>query len=231
MFWASMSEVERAHIVAAFTFELSKCYEQPIRERMLGVLANVDAELCAAVAAGLGLPAPKGSPATDVVPSPALSQLPPGPGPIAGRVVGVVATPGADLAGIGKLRKAIEGQGAVLRVIAPVGGVLKKGRAQETVDRTLLATRSIEYDAVLVAAGTADLRDPRLDVLLQEVFRHCKVLGALGDGVAVLEAAGIDTAAPGVLIRDTVVKDYATALIGAVGLHRVWDRAVPSGTL
>jgi catalase len=233
MFWASMSEVERAHIVSAFTFELSKCYEQPIRERMLGVLANVDAELCAAVAAGLGLPVPKGSPAADVVPSPALSQLPPGPGPIAGRVIGVVAVPGADLAGIGKLRKAVEAQGAVLRVIAPVGGVLKKGRAQEIVERTLLATRSVEYDAVLVADGTADLRDPRLEVLLQEVFRHCKVLGAWGDGVAVLEAAGIDTAAPapGVLIRDTVVKDYATALIGAVGLHRVWDRAVPAGTL
>ena len=231
MFWASMSEVERAHIVEAFTFELSKCYEQPIRERMLGVLANVDAELCAAVAAGLGLPAPKGSPTTDVKPSPALSQLPAGPGPIAGRVVGVVAAPGADLAGIGKLRKAVEAQGAVLRVIAPVGGVLKKGRAQEVVERTLLATRSIEYDAVLVAAGAADLRDPRLDVLLQEVFRHCKVLGAWGDGVDVLEAAGIDTAAPGVLIRDAVAKDYATALISAVGLHRVWDRAVPAGTL
>jgi catalase len=150
-------------------------------------------------------------------------------GPIAGRVVGVVAAPGADIAGISKLRKAVEAQGAVLRVIAEVGGVLAKGRAQETVERTLLATRSIEYDAVVIAAG-ATVHDPRLAVLLQEAFRHCKVLGAWGDGAAVLEAAGIDTTAPGVVLGDTMVKPYSTELLAAVGRHRVWDRAVPAGT-
>ena len=58
-----MSDVERMHIVEAFTFELGKCYEQAIKERMLSRLANVDADLCAQVAAGLGLPAPAGTPA------------------------------------------------------------------------------------------------------------------------------------------------------------------------
>jgi catalase len=223
LFWASMSEVEQAHIVEAFTFELSKCYEQPIRERMLRVLANVDARLCARVAAGLGLPAPDGEPVHGVVPSPALSQLTTAPGPIAGRVVGVVASPGADIAGIAKLRKAVEGQGAVLRVIAEVGGVLGKGRGKEVVERTLPATRSVEFDAVLIAHGTT-VFDPRLAVLLQEAFRHCKVLGAWGDGADLLRSAGIDTTAPGVLLADTMVKPYPTELVTAIGLHRVWDR-------
>src|SRR4051812_6319698 len=209
LFWRSMSQVEQEHIVEAFTFELSKCYEQPIRERMLGVLANVDAQLCARVAAGLGLPAPGGEPVDGVVPSPALSQLPLVPGPIAGRVIGVVASPGADIAGVAKLRKAVEGQGAVLRVIAEVGGTLGRGRSKEVVERTLLATRSIEYDAVLVAHG-AEVFDPRLAVLLQEAFRHCKVLGAWGDGADLLRSAGIDTTAPGVLLADTVAKPYST---------------------
>jgi len=229
LFWRSMSPVEQAHIVEAFTFELSKVYEKPIRERVLGVLANVDAELCARVAAGLGLPVPDGDPARGVVPSPALSQVPTESGPIAGRVVGVVAGPGADLAGIGKLRKAVEARGAVLHVVAQIGGELAKGRAKETVERTFLATRSIEYDAVVVADGVTGT-DPRLTVLLQEVFRHCKVLGAWGDGAAVLEAAGIDTGAPGVVLGDSAVKPYFTELLTAVGKHRVWDRAVPAGT-
>ncbi|WNV85927.1 catalase [Umezawaea sp. Da 62-37] len=229
LFWLSMSEVERAHIVEAYTFELSKVYEKPIRERVLGVLANVDAELCARVAAGLGLPAPKGEPARGVVPSPALSQLTTAVGPVAGRVVGVVAGPGADLAGIGKLRKAVEAKGAVLHVVAQIGGELKRGRATETVERTFLATRSIEYDAVVVAAGTV-ANDPRLVVLLQEAFRHCKALGAWGDGAAVLEAAGIDTSAAGVVLGDSVAKPYTTALLTALGKHRAWDRAVPAGS-
>ncbi len=132
LFWASMTDVEQAHIVEAFTFELGKCYEQPIRERMLGVLANVDAGLCAAVAAGLGLPAPSGTPAAMSPPSPALSQIVAAPGPIAGRVIGVVAADGADLAGISKLRRAVEAQGAVLRVLAPSGGMIKRGRSSRS---------------------------------------------------------------------------------------------------
>jgi catalase len=225
LFWTSMSDVEKVHIVEAFTFELGKCYEQPIRERMLGVLAQVDAELCAAVAAGLGLPAPSGSPASDVTPSPALSQIPAGPGPVTGRIVGVVAAPGADLGGIGKLRRAVEAKGAVLRVVAPIGGILKKGRAQQTVERTFLTTRSIEYDAVVIAGGIADLKDIKLTVLLQEMFRHCKVIGAWGDGEQVLTTAGIDTGAPGILLGDEVAKPFVTELLDNLGLHRAWERA------
>jgi len=224
MFYASMSPVEQVHMIEAFTFELGKCYEQPIRERMLGVLANVDADLCAQVAAGLGLPAPKGTPPTDVHASPALSQISPVPKPIAGRIVGVVAAPGADLAGVGKIRKAIEEQGAVVRVIAPVGGVLKKGLRSEIIERTLLTTRSIEYDAVLVADGAGGLADARLTVLLQEVFRHAKVLGAWGDGEQALRAAGVDLTAPGVLLDDSVSGGYTRKLIEGLGLHRAWQR-------
>ncbi|MGW6276999.1 catalase [Kribbella sp. NPDC055071] len=224
LFWSSMTEVERAHIVEAFTFELSKCYEQAIRERMLGVLANVDAELCTAVAAGLGLRAPDGTPTADPVPSPALSQIVTTPGPITGRVIGVVAADGADLAGITKLRRAVEAQGAVLRLLAPSGGEIKRGRSRQTVDRTLLTTRSIEYDALVVAAGNPALADVKLTVLLGELFRHCKVIGAWGDGDQVLSAAGIDTSAAGIVLGETVAKPYTADLFAAVGLHRAWDR-------
>jgi catalase len=224
MFVASMSPIERVHMVEAITFELGKCYEQTIRERMLAVLANVDTDLCDQVAAGLGLPAPSGKPA-DVEPSPALSQITTESGPIAGRVIGVVAGPGADLAGIAKLRTAFEAAGAFVRVIAPVGGTLKKGTRSEIVERTLLTTRSIEYDAVLIADGAGGLADIKLSILLQEVFRHAKVIGAWGDGAQALRTAGVDTTAPGVLLGESVVAAYTKSLIDAVGRHRVWDRA------
>ena len=122
------------------------------------------------------------------------------------------------------MRKALKAKGAQVRVLAAQGGVLGKGKKTEIVERTLLTTRSIEYDAVLVAGGTAGLRDPRLTVLLQEAFRHCKVLGAWGDGVQVLEDAGIDTTAPGVLLADAGGAALARELVPALGRHRVWER-------
>jgi catalase len=225
MFYRSLTPLEQAHIVEAFTFELGKCYEQAIKERELQVLANVDTGLCEQVAAGLGLPAPAGSPPEDVTLSPTLSQVVTEPGPIAGRKIGVIADAGADLAGIDKLRKAAGKLGASVLVVAAVGGVLSHGARRETVERTLLAARSIEFDAVVVAGGTTPSGDIKLVLLLQEAFRHDKVLGAWGDGTAVLEAAGIPADSAGVVTADTVAKSFTDQLTAAVGLHRVWERA------
>jgi catalase len=225
MFYRSLSPIEQAHVVEAFTFELGKVYEKAIKERELLVLANVDADLCAAVAAGLGLPAPKGKPAEDVVISPALVQILAEPGRVDGRKIGIIADAASDLAGIAALVKATAALGVTALVIAPVGGELKAGRRTITVDRTLATTRSIEFDALVVAGGTAPTGDIKLVVLLQEAFRHCKALAAWGDGVAVLKAARIPVEGPGIEIADGVDKAFTAKLATALGLHRAWDRA------
>ena len=226
MFYRSLSRLEQMHIVEALTFELGKCYEQVIKERELQVLANVDADLCAQVAAGLGLPAPTGAPAEDATVSPALSQMIAVPGPIAGRKIGVIADAGSDLAGIGRLRKAMEKLGATVLVIAPVGGVLGRGVRQLPVDRTRLTTRSVEFDAVVIAAGTAPSNDIKQTLFLQEMFRHCKVLGAWGDGAAGLEIADIPSVGPGLVVGDSVARPFLDQLVAGIGLHRAWDRAL-----
>jgi hypothetical protein len=60
----------------------------------------------------------------------------------------------------------------------PRGSVRSKGRTQLTVDRTSLTTRSIEFDAVVVAGGTAPSGDIELMLVLQETYRHCQALAA-----------------------------------------------------
>ena len=225
MFYRSLSALEKAHVVEAFTFELGKCYEKSIKERELEVLANVDASLCQQVADGLGLPAPKGNPPTDVNTSAALSQIVAEPGPVAGRKVAVIADAGSDLTSIAALTKSLARQGVSVLVTAPVGGTLKAGRRSVVVDRTFATARSIEFDAVIVAAGTTPTADIKLVVLLQEAFRHCKALGAWGDGVSLLDAAGIERGAPGVLVASDADKPFTAGLVSALGLHRVWERA------
>jgi catalase len=225
LFYASLTSVEQQHVIDAYTFELGKCYEQGIKERALTVLARIDARLCAEVAAGLGLPVPKKiKPEKPRMESPALRQIKPTPFPIAGRIVGVVAGPGADLDGIATLRKALEAQGALLRVIAPHGGQLKKGSTVEIVERTFATGRSIEFDAIVVADGAPKDGDFRALVMLQEAFRHLKAVGAWGDGVAVLEAAGIDPGAPGVLTAKKANAKLGAETVAALGMHRAWDR-------
>jgi catalase len=224
MFYASLTRVEQQHIVDAYTFELGKCYEQGIKERALTVLAKLDENLCTQVALGLGLPVPAPEPVAHAAESPALRQIRPTPFPIAGRIVGVVAGPRADLEGIAKLRTALEAEGALLRIIAPQGGELVKGKRVEIVERTFATGRSIEFDALVVADGAPQDGDFRAVVMLQEMFRHLKAVGAWGTGVQVLATAGIDPGAPGVLTAKKASTKLATGLIAALGMHRAWDR-------
>ena len=102
-FWASMSDVEKDHIVAAFVFELSKVEVIHVRERMLQNLAEVHAELTERVAVAPGMPAPVGTPDTSMKSSPALSQIPTAPGALDGRVIGILATDGVDGIGVAAL--------------------------------------------------------------------------------------------------------------------------------
>ena len=52
LFWNSQTDVEKAHIVSAFRFELSQVQTPAIRERMVSGLMNVAPELAEAVAEG-----------------------------------------------------------------------------------------------------------------------------------------------------------------------------------
>ena len=226
LFWRSMTPVEQDHIADAFTFELGKCFDQAVKERMLTRLAQVDAALVTRVADGLGLPAPDGTPPPEPGTSPALSQLTGQAFPPVGRVVGLVAGPGSDAAAIASLRTALLAEQVLLRVIAPHGGTIGSGKGAQVVERTPLTTRSIEFDAVLVAAGAdggTGLADPRTVVLLQEAFRHGKPIGSWGDGAALLEAAGVSADAPGV-IAGTAAGDVAGPLLEGLAQHRFWAR-------
>jgi catalase len=224
MFYRSLSPIEQAHVIDAFTFELGKCYEKSVKERMLSVLANVDAELCEQVAAGLGLGVPPGTPVGEVEISPALAQIDDMSWPIAGRRIGVIADSRADLAGVAKVREAAEGQGAKVLVTAAIGGELRRGQRTEIVERTFLTTRSIEFDAIVVAGGTEPIEDMRAWTLLQEAYRHGKPIAAWGTGAETLTAAGVPLDGPGVLVGNNVVKAFTGELFAALGLHRVWER-------
>jgi catalase len=223
MFYASLSDVEKTHTIEAYTFELAKVYEQEIKERVLGVLAKIDSDLCEKVAAGIGLPAPDEKPVEHLAPSPALAQVKDATFPITGRQVGVVAGPDADLTGIAALREALEAEGAQVKVIAPHGGTLGSGKNQQIVERTVVTARSIEFDAVVVADGAPKDGDIKTVILLQEAYRQLKPFAAWGDGAEVLASAGIDNDGPGVLTGKTA-KPLAKALVAAMSRHRVWER-------
>ena len=233
LFWLSMTSVEQEHIIAAYTFELTKCFEQTVKERQLIALANIDARLCQEVATGLGLPAPDPTVPLLDHPSPALSQLG-GTWPTDGRVIGIIVDAEGDLDGVEAARR----RGGRCRDGAADRGRPGRHAVQRSVRPThLCRDRSVEFDAVVVAGlplpprtqGPHETRrpalyatglDPRCAFLVQEAHRHAKVIGAWGTGAEALTAAGCAPESPGVLVHEDV-----DGLIGdlqrALARHRV----------
>src|SRR5204863_2806913 len=165
LFYASQTPIEQAHLASALVFELSKCSFEHVRARILANLGNVDADLAARVAAGLKAELPPASkPAVapqDMDPSPALRIVGKYPETLLGRAVGILVTDGADGAVVAAVKKAAEGEGASVKIIAPkVGGVTLKNGKLLPADGQLAGNPSVLFDAVAVIVseeGCAEL--------------------------------------------------------------------------
>jgi catalase len=238
LFFNSQTPVERAHIVAALRFELSKVTVAAIRTRVLSSLLNVSEELASDVAKGLGLPLPKpmpraieGSPDPEVTVSPALSLTAlPGDGGITTRKVAILVGEGVNAASVDALQKALTAAGAVTRLLGMRLGTIRglDGGAVEA-DATIENSPAVLFDGMVVPDGgsTFDvlLRSGRAVEFIRDQYRHCKTILLLGNASPLLEKAGIpDTLAsgeadPGMVMADTV-PDGVNPFIAALGKHR-----------
>ncbi len=240
LFYNSQTPVEQAHIVRAFRFELTKVAVPAIRERMLSNLANVDGDLAAQVADGLGIPVPPASPVLmsarpEVELSHSLSLMArPGDGSIRGRKVAILVADGVDGEGAMAIHRALVAQGAVPRLVAPKLGAVHSvtGDALEA-DGTLETMPSVVFDACVIPDGKA-ATEALIDLgqaveFARDTFRHCKAILALGAARELLAEAGVmpDADDPALLVVDAGQAQKATkSFIAAMAKHRNWDRAM-----
>ncbi|HWB74471.1 MAG TPA: DJ-1/PfpI family protein, partial [Nannocystaceae bacterium] len=152
------------------------------------------------------------------------------------RKIAVLAADG--FAAFDAARDALVAAGAVVHVVGPRLGVLT-GEDDDALEapKSLMHAASVEYDAVFVAGGSASAEALAADAeaihFVREAYKHCKTVGALGDGARVLAAAGIVGAGkrnakavqPGVVLAgDGELAAFAKQLSAAIAMHRHWDR-------
>ena len=123
LFWNSQTAIEKAHIIRAFRFELSRAQVPAVRERVVAMLANVADDLAASVAQGLGMDLPAALPR--VIDKPAVPEIEassalslfalPGDGTIRTRRIAILVADGVAGADIKALHDGLAAQGAVPR--------------------------------------------------------------------------------------------------------------------
>jgi catalase len=245
LFYNSMSPPERAHIAAAFRFELSKVNVPAIRERMVSSLRNVSEDLAARVANGLGMPLPpvmprivERPPKPEAKSSPALSQCSlPGDGSIRSRRVAIVVSEGVDPDPLFAARDAIMAAGGVPKWVAPhVGQIVCAGGVALDADASLENSPSVLFDALVLPDGERDAMqnlalDAHVAECIKDAYRHCKTILAFGASQRFLGEAGVSVTMvngepdPGVLVAEAGEADSAIEqFIAGIGRHRHFER-------
>jgi len=253
LFLNSQNTAERNHLTDALRFELGKVVSDDIRKRMLGLLTQVDRTLAADVADALGMPVPKGPdmPMNHSVPadgnpkkfqpiqvestlkkSEALSMGNTVKNTIKSRQIAVLAANGVDEEALLKMKKALEGAGAKIQIIAPKLGMIKGSNQQFKVDQSFLTAASVLFDAVYVPGGKksieALLAEPNAIQFINEAYKHCKAIAADAEGVDLVKRTAVSKEWSGDkkvdpvtgVVMDRMPKDF----IQAIAKHRVWER-------
>ena len=251
MFLHSQSEPEYNHICHAFEFELGKVSSAAVRERMLFMLAQVDADMAASVGKGLGMPVPrKGDgplnrrvpagadpkklqprPARDVPVSPALSMAHGRRQGIATRKVAVLLADGYDRADVATMREALERGGAWVRIVAPQLGAIPSHHEAVEADFSFRTGDSVLFDAIYIPGGRKSVdalkRHAGVGDFVRDSWRHCKAIAASGAGVELL--AGLPGAVAGKGKPQAVHGVVASAGKASEAMAEAFVQAIASG--
>ena len=245
LFYMSQSEPEKQHIVDAYTFELGKVKRVEIRERMLGLLNQIDKDLANKVADGLGLKVPTEIPEnhqhspddkpedyksvikkSQIDKSPALSMANTRKDTIETRRIAIFAEPGVDVKEVKNIKNALKEQKAMVKVVSSKLGEIKSDNDTLAIDESILTSASVLYDALVIPNGNDEMKkmlesDKRFGEFLQNSYKHFKAIAVNGTAVDYMKKtlADIYTSDKGVIMNKSV-DDF----IDAVKQHRFWDR-------
>ncbi|KAI1085516.1 catalase [Whalleya microplaca] len=228
LFYNSLSEPEKTHLAAAFSFELDHCDDPIVYERMSQRLAEIDLGLAQTVAEMVGGKRPEkqtrqnhGKKASKLSQTefPALTPT------IASRRIAILVADGFDEHAYSAVKSAIKASGALPFTLAPRRSEVFAAGASRTPgqgvqpDHHLEGMRSTMFDAVFVPGGAESIRalskSGRALHWCREAFGHLKAIGGTGEAVGLFKLA---FALPEIRVSTDgeAVESYGVVTVGKV---------------
>ncbi|MDM5209981.1 catalase [Peribacillus sp. NJ4] len=231
LFWNSMTEVEKEHIIQAFHFEVGKVKSKDVQQQIVEMFSNVDVELAETIAIGVGVnpPTNKGEVKMDLA-SPALSQEQMKVNTAATRKVAILAADGFNGSEVNQVLESFKSAGITAEIISNNRGVITSSKGQQVeVNQTFQTADSVLFDAVYVAGGQESVDTLKASkepiYFVDEAYNHFKAIGVGKEGAEILTKAGIGSIEPAGGIVAVSEKNGVAAFIEAIAKHRHWTRA------
>lgn len=226
LFYNSLSEVEKAHLILAGQFELGKVATLAVRERMIKNFMNVDTDMALAIAAKVGVKITgTKKPKSKLVVSKALSQMSFPGADLKGRNIAVLVEDGFNFKEFKQLESALKPLGAKATLVATKIGTIKSLEGEEVdVGKSFLTCASVHFDAVFVPGGKKSIyalsEVASVVVFLTEAFKHQKSIGASNEAIDLLGASFDEVEdSPGVFLKSDI-----KGFVASLSAHRHWDR-------
>ncbi|MTT31152.1 catalase [Terrilactibacillus sp. BCM23-1] len=231
MFWNSMTDVEKEHILSAFCFEVGKVKNKGIRKQVVDLFSHVDYELAKEIASNVGVDGSiSNHESTVTLNSPALSQETKSKSPKSSKIA-ILAEDGFNSLELNGVLDALNEAGAIPEVVSNHLGVLSNDEGQKLdVSYTFQTSDSVLFDAIYVAGGEKSVEklmaQKEVEDFIYETFKHYKTIGAADDAVKLLEKIGLQLNQPGIVAK-TNTKDlnaFNKDFIEAITEQRHWKR-------
>jgi catalase len=224
LFWNSMSNTEKQHILEAFQFELGKVESMSVRQQTVDMFANVDLQLARNIARYIGVKPPTNGGSNITKSSPALSQENTVK-TAQTRTVAVIITDGFNDADMEYILGALVQAGVQPVIISEeFGKITGVGGRQLIVDETFLTADSVLYDAIYMVRGSVKSNKFNKDAayFIDEAYSHFKPVGATHEGKAWIEVNQFKNK-PGVVTGDNL-RTFTNEFVQAIAQHRHWER-------
>ncbi|SDS63376.1 catalase [Gramella sp. MAR_2010_147] len=247
IFYRSLKDWEKNHVAEAYSFELGKCTQDHIKERMLWLINKIDKDLANKVADNLGMKVPSNieKPVNQAIgadddgkknepterkdyidKSEALSQTHLMAESIATRKIAFLVGDGFDAENVGNMKKALEKKNAVVNLVATHGGKVECSEGDmHKVDAALMTTESVAFDAIYIPGGSKSVKAlqeiAKAKKFINEALKHCKAIAVDAEGEELFdETFGKDFKDDAAVCINKKPADF----IKAIGMHRNWDR-------
>ncbi|WP_445478558.1 catalase [Lysinibacillus irui] len=174
LFWLSMTDIEKKHIINAFSFELGKVKNKSIRKQVVDMFAHVSYTLASSIADNIGIipPVQKEVPPITQT-SPAVSQIINAVESAQTSKVAVIVSENTNEK-LNDLIATLLSENIVVELVSTKQGIINGYEVHETFS----TTSSVLYDGVYV---TGTFQDSSLQVkseqFIEEAYQHCKTIG------------------------------------------------------
>lgn len=230
LFYNSLSQVEKKHLIQGFQFELSKVKKESVRQNVVNMFANVDQKMADEIADYLGLKAEKSEAIQNqgqggeetfeykgesVKESEALSQENT-PKMTKGLKLAILVTEDTDIKELKSIAKDMEEKGIVIEWVGEKLGKLEEGIK---IKETLYTSYPVLYDGILVSSmkGIKEENKVLLDKFIEETFNHYKPILIYENGASNLREEYLEQAG-------VVEVKSASKAIDEITQMRFWDR-------